>query len=71
MMDLAEWERGGALKRQAEQIFGPEDDPKPTHVGPMCRCMSCCCRDGQGHKHPDWIAWEERQRGRGSGSSAQ
>ena len=43
----------------------PVSDPKPLHVGPVCRCLPCCCRDGQGHKHADWIAWEERQRGRG------
>lgn len=34
----------------------------PKHVGPMCRCLKCCCKPGQGHKHPDWIAWEKRFR---------
>lgn len=49
----------------------PVSDPKPLHVGPRCRCLPCCCHDGQGHKHPDWIAWEERQRGRGGSASAE
>jgi hypothetical protein len=29
-------------------------------VGPLCRCLVCCCKPGTGHKHPDWIdAWGE------------
>jgi hypothetical protein len=29
-------------------------------VGPLCRCITCCCKPGQGHKHPDWTdAWGE------------
>lgn len=29
-------------------------------VGLLCRCLKCCCPEGQGHKHPDWIdAWGE------------
>lgn len=29
-------------------------------VGLLCRCLTCCCPPGQGHKHPDWIdAWGE------------
>jgi hypothetical protein len=31
-------------------------------VGPLCRCLTCCCKPGQGHRHPDWIdAWGEEE----------
>lgn len=29
----------------------------PVSVGAMCRCLGCCCKDGSGHKHPDYLWW--------------
>lgn len=46
----------------------PEDvlnAPVPPMTGtPMCRCVKCCCKPGEGHKHPLYLAWELRQRER-------
>lgn len=38
------------------------DDPKPMFKGLMCRRLTCCCKPGEGHNDPAWIAWEARQR---------
>lgn len=37
-----------------------DDDPKPMFKGLMCRCLVCCCKPGEGHRDPAWIAWEAR-----------
>lgn len=36
----------------------------PRDVGLICRAVPCCCKPGQGHKHPAWIAYEAKQRAR-------
>lgn len=33
----------------------------PEEVGLTCRCPSCCCEPGKGHKHPQYIWWEAYQ----------
>lgn len=45
-------------------------------VGGLCRCVACCCKVGEGHKHPSWRAyeaearaWERYQDARNSGLS--
>lgn len=35
-----------------------------NQLGPLCRCLPCCCRPGRGHNHPDFEALYERLMGR-------
>lgn len=37
-------------------------DPDPIPQLDYCRCLACCCKAGQGHKSPEYVAWEKRQR---------
>ena len=30
--------------------------------GGLCRCMTCCCKPGEGHNHPAWQVYEREQR---------
>lgn len=42
-------------ERRSNLPDSPGGDPKPLtlrDVGVVCRCVPCCCRTGQGHKHP-------------------
>lgn len=47
--DAMRWWRGESV--QTEPV-------KPTPKGMMCRCLDCCCKPGEGHKDPAWIAHE-------------
>jgi hypothetical protein len=38
------------------------NEEPPEHVGLICRSFPCRCPEGQGHRHPDWIAWQQRER---------
>jgi hypothetical protein len=37
-------------------------DARLREVGGVCRCARCCCKPGQGHNHPAWIAYEAEER---------
>ena len=52
-------------------------EPTPdelARMGALCRCLSCCCRPGEGHRskaYREWMArMEAHEDGRGSGASA-
>jgi hypothetical protein len=54
-------EQPDAADRLLDSIL--REDPKPpTHVGLLCRALPCVCDPGSGHKHPDWVAYEQRTR---------
>lgn len=40
----------------------PEPIPDPIPLLGYCRCLPCCCSPGEGHKSPEYLAWEARQR---------
>ena len=31
--------------------------PTDSEIGALCRCLSCCCRPGLGHRHPGFDLW--------------
>jgi hypothetical protein len=34
-------------------------------IGGLCRCLPCCCKDGEGHNHPAWKLYEAEERAHG------
>lgn len=37
-------------------------DPDPIPKLRYCRCLDCCCDEGEGHRSPEYRAWEARRR---------
>jgi hypothetical protein len=44
-------------------IMKAEIDGDPIPPGRYCRCLDCCCSEGEGHRSPEYRAWEARRRG--------
>lgn len=40
---------------------GAPIDPDPIPQLAYCRCLQCCCNEGQGHKSAEYRSWEARQ----------
>lgn len=36
--------------------MSPEPETPPVS---LCRCLPCCCKPGEGHNDPRWIAYEQ------------
>lgn len=42
-------------------MSGMPADPDPIPQLRYCRCLPCCCSPGEGHKSPEYLAWEARR----------
>jgi hypothetical protein len=51
---------GASMVTPTPPTCAPVDDDPIPRLG-YCRCVQCCCKEGQGHKSAEYRSWEARQ----------
>lgn len=59
--DMADVPAGATMQTPTPPTAG---NPDPIPQLGYCRCAACCCKAGQGHNSPEYLAWEKRQHAR-------